>query len=160
MGSHECDGVSIQRRIEFELNTVSRLGKTDTSSLHYWTLLRGIHRWPRRCIFKTRDVLIWITILMIFGIQFTINPHRCRLCATVSKPTRNPVKMSNQLYLNPSRPSNAIWRNESRSPLAQVMACYMMVPSHYLNHWWLIITEVLWHSPKTNYKGSTENIVS
>ena len=30
MGSHECDGVSIQRRIEFEINIVSRLTKTDT----------------------------------------------------------------------------------------------------------------------------------
>ena len=31
--------------------------------------------------------------------------------------------------------------------LAQVMACCLMAPSHYLNQCWLIISEV-WHSPE------------
>ena len=32
--------------------------------------------------------------------------------------------------------------NRSGSTLAQVMACCLMAPSHYLNHCWLIISEV------------------
>ena len=37
------------------------------------------------------------------------------------------------------------------STSAQVMACFLMVPSHYLNQHWLIINGVLWHSPKINF---------
>ena len=51
-------------------------------------------------------------------------------------------------------PSDAIWRHRSMSTLAQVMACCLTAPSHYLNQCWLMISEVLWHSPNTN---STEN---
>ena len=43
-------------------------------------------------------------------------------------------------------PSGIIWRHRSGSTLAQVMACCLMAPSHYLNHCWLIIRKVLWHS--------------
>ena len=39
-------------------------------------------------------------------------------------------------------PSDAIWRQGSGSTLAQVMACCLMAPSHYLNQCWLIICEV------------------
>ena len=28
----------------------------------------------------------------------------------------------------------------------QVMACYLMAPSHYLNQYWCIMSEVPWHS--------------
>ena len=46
-------------------------------------------------------------------------------------------------------PRDTIWRHGSRSTLAQVMACCLTAPSHYLNQCWLIISEVQWHS----YKG-------
>ena len=36
--------------------------------------------------------------------------------------------------------------DRSGSSLAQVMACCLTAPSHYLNQWWLIINEVQWHS--------------
>ena len=38
--------------------------------------------------------------------------------------------------------SDAIWRQRSGSPLAQVMACCQTAPSHYLNQCWLIISKV------------------
>ena len=44
-------------------------------------------------------------------------------------------------------PSDVIWWQGSRSTLAQVMACCLTAPSHYLNQCWLIISEVLWHTP-------------
>ena len=43
-------------------------------------------------------------------------------------------------------PSDAIRWQRSGSTLAQVMACCLMAPSHYLNQCWLIISEVQWHS--------------
>ena len=36
----------------------------------------------------------------------------------------------------------AIWYHGSWSPLAQVMACYLMVTCHYLNQHWLMINRV------------------
>ena len=38
--------------------------------------------------------------------------------------------------------SDAIWRHRSESTLAQVMACCLTAPSHYLNQCWLIISKV------------------
>ena len=51
-----------------------------------------------------------------------------------------------QLQLNSLGPSDAIWHWRSWSTLAQVMACCLTEPSHYLNQCWLIISKVLWHS--------------
>ena len=44
--------------------------------------------------------------------------------------------------VNSLRPSDAIWRHKSGSTLAQVMACYLTAPSHYMNQCWLIISKV------------------
>ena len=38
--------------------------------------------------------------------------------------------------------SDAIWRHRSESTLAQVIACCLKAPSHYLNPCWLIISKV------------------
>ena len=48
--------------------------------------------------------------------------------------------------LNSLWPSDAIKRQGTESTLAQVMACCLTAPSHYLNQCWLIISKVLWHS--------------
>ena len=40
------------------------------------------------------------------------------------------------------RPSDVIWRHRSGSTLTQVMACCLTAPSHYLNQFGLIISEV------------------
>ena len=37
------------------------------------------------------------------------------------------------------------------STLVEIMAWSLMAPSHYLNQCWLIIREVLWHSPEGNF---------
>ena len=55
----------------------------------------------------------------------------------------SPGKSVNSLW-----PSGAIWRQIYVSTLAQVMACCLMAPSHYLNQCWLLITEVLQHHMK------------
>ena len=50
------------------------------------------------------------------------------------------------ILINSLRPSDAIWRHRSGSTLAQVMACCLTPPSHYLNQCWFIISKVQWHS--------------
>ena len=45
--------------------------------------------------------------------------------------------------INSLWPGDAIWWHRSGSTLAQVMACCLTAPSHYLNQCWLIISRVL-----------------
>ena len=51
-------------------------------------------------------------------------------------------------------PSDALMASQNVVTLVQVMACCLMAPSHYLNQCWLIISEVLWHSPGGNFTGN------
>ena len=55
-------------------------------------------------------------------------------------------------------PCDAIWRHRSMSILAQVMACCLMPPSHYLDQCWLMVSEVLWQSPDSNFTENTKDI--
>ena len=64
------------------------------------------------------------------------------------------------IYLNSLRPSDAIWRQWSWTTLAQVMACCLTAPSHYLNQCWLIIRGVLWHSSENSFTGIAQGIDS
>ena len=54
--------------------------------------------------------------------------------------------------------ADAIWRQRSGSTLAQVMACCLTAPSHYLNQCWLIISKVEWHLSKCNFTRDTSAI--
>ena len=59
---------------------------------------------------------------------------------------------------NSSWPSDTIWQQGSGSILAQVMACCLTAPCHYLNQCWLIISEVMWHSPEGNSTVNAQDI--
>ena len=60
--------------------------------------------------------------------------------------------------INSLWPSDSVWHRRFWSTLAQVMAWCLMAPSHYLNQYWLIISEVLWNSPEGNFKENAQNI--
>ena len=60
--------------------------------------------------------------------------------------------------LNSLWPGDAAWRHWFGSLLAQVMACFLMAPSHYLNQCWLIISEVHWQSAQGNFTRQTSVI--
>ena len=62
------------------------------------------------------------------------------------------------LCLNSLWPNDTIWGHISASTSPQVVACCLMAPSHYLNQCWLIISGVLWPSPKTYFTGSAQDI--
>ena len=50
------------------------------------------------------------------------------------------------IKVNSLWPSDTIWWHRSGSTLAQVLACCLTAPSHYLNQCWLIISKASWHS--------------
>ena len=58
-----------------------------------------------------------------------------------------------------SWPSHVIWWHKSGSTLALIMACCLMVPSHYMNQCWFLISEVLWHSPGSSFTISSSNSI-
>ena len=72
------------------------------------------------------------------------------------------IKIQNWFVLgfNSLRPSDAIWRQWSWTTLAQVMACCLTAPSHYLNQCWLIIRGVLWHTSESSFAGIAQGIDS
>ena len=85
------------------------------------------------------------------GHQRSLAKHADSCKSTWTFPKYNPTKTfmilnSHLLKWNSLRPSDAIWWHRSGSTLAQVMACCLTTPSHYLNQCWLIISEVQWHS--------------
>ena len=53
--------------------------------------------------------------------------------------------------VNSLRPSDTIWRHRSILTLAQIMACCLTAPSHYLNQCWLITSGVKWCSSEGNF---------
>ena len=57
--------------------------------------------------------------------------------------------------LNSLWPNNTIWWvTKSGSTLSQIMAFCLMAPIHYLDQCWILISEVLWHSPEGNFTAS------
>ena len=65
---------------------------------------------------------------------------------------------NNILYINSFWPSDAIRRLGTESTLAQVMACCLTAPSHYLNQCWIIISKVQWHSSECNFRRDASAI--
>ena len=60
--------------------------------------------------------------------------------------------------INWLRPSDAIWWHRSGSTLAQVMACCLTAPSHYLNECWQFISKVQLRSSDGNFTRDTSAI--
>ena len=58
--------------------------------------------------------------------------------------------------INSLRPSDAIWWHRSGPTLAPVMAWCLTAPSHYLNQYWLTMSDVLWHPPESNFATSIQ----
>ena len=91
-----------------------------------------------------------------------IIPTRCLYCTLWLEAMRiKPWTWTLWLYyqcINSLWPSDAIWRHRSGSTLAQVMACCLTAPSHYLNQCWLNISVALWHSAENIFTINVEDI--
>ena len=90
------------------------------------------------------DVSHWL------GASLAIND-----CHSASEATLTDLSTLIICTVNSLRPSDSIWRQWSWTTLAQVMACCLMAPSHYLNQCWLTISKVLWQLPEGYFKGNT-----
>ena len=62
------------------------------------------------------------------------------------------------MLFNSFRPSDATWRHRTGSTLAQVMACCLTAPSHYLNQCWIVIIKAQCHSSEDNSMKDTSAI--
>ena len=54
-----------------------------------------------------------------------------------------PAEVTHAGRINSLWPSDICW-HRSGSTLAQIMACYLMAPSHYMSQCWLIISKIHW----------------
>ena len=79
----------------------------------------GIQRGAMRSLGKT----LW-TPLMVSQRWFRCHQYRPR--------SMLPYAITRPLWVNSLWPSDAIWRQRSESTLAQVLACCLTAPSHYL----------------------------
>ena len=98
----------------------------------------SVYRWWDHCAMPS----VSPAIIHLAGVALVHRSMRgsITLPSTVS-PTHSPCSRFNSLC-----PSDAIWQHRSGSTLAQVMACCLTAPSHYLNQCWLIISEVQWRA--------------
>ena len=69
----------------------------------------------------------------------------------------SPDGVTRPQWVNSPTPSDAIWRYRSGATLGQVMAYCSTAQSYsYLNQCWLVISEVLGHSPDGNFTGNAK----
>ena len=104
-------------------------------------------------------------ILPIYSNLKCINPlwHIDSICCHVCQPTFFETRLAvcwcqAISSINSLWPSDAIWQHRSGSTLAQVMACCVMAPGHFLIQCWLIITKVQWHSSEGSFRIYTSSI--
>ena len=113
------------------------------SQTMYWAFVVGAQK-------KTGRVSKGSTLTR-FGRSVTTYKCYCNITIISSRS----YNLARTVYpLNSLWPSDAIWRQGSGSILAQVMACCLTTPSHYLNQCWPIICGVLHHSHEVSSTGN------
>ena len=121
-------------------------------------------------ILLNENVLISIKISLKFIPKGPINnlPALAQImawCCPGDKPLSDPMMIillahicvTWPKWVNSLGPGDAMWQR-IWSTLVQVMACCLMAPSNCLNQFWLIINEILWHSPVGNFTVSAQDI--
>ena len=103
------------------------------------------HRENKHDFVKTVPGKLWN--LCVFSKTFPVSLYRFHCILALSGCMVTLKAITN---LNSFGPSDAIWRRRSGSTLAQVMACCLMAPSHYLKQCWLTISKVQWHASGDN----------
>ena len=122
---------------EIDCNVISRRQlKQVRHEVHVWDLVAFIWRQFHR--------KFEIYLFLILSRSLTINNLRLQLYLPWGQ------------WVNSLWPSDATWQHIYGSRLAQAMAWCRQAPSHYLNQCWLLISEVLWHSPLSNFTVSDE----
>ena len=146
---------------EIWVNIGSSNGFCLTAPSHYlnqcWLIIRDIHiraisqEMPQPSVTKIHLKITYMYLNLIQvsqGSMSLLKFHWSLPGANESMSSRHPTEAGSlhpggvpcqQPRIHDSlTPSDAIWRQRSGSPLAQVMACCLTAPSHYLNQCWLI----------------------
>ena len=118
--------------------------------------------WGVIALIMTSLLYLWSKLMRVY----CVNSYYLKtfislfLSADIHEQTVDILVMWSTVYLatsaiNSLRPSDTIWRHKSGSTLAQVMACCLTAPSHYLNQCWLIVSKVQWHPSESNFTRDT-----
>ena len=136
----------------------------ETFTLLYCKIHQSIKKYcSLRFRISCEEILIWSKAdSLSFGPSGTsFNKLSIKIQESSFRKTQLKMSSSRQLFcsgLNSLWPSDTIWRHKSGSTLAQLMACCLTAPSHYLNQCWLIISRVQWHSSECNFTRDTSAI--
>ena len=122
-----------------------------------------------RCVFVNEKFYILIEISLKFVPKGPINniPALVQIMAwrwIGDKPLFEPMLPDSLTHICGTRGRwvNGLWssvamrQHKSVSTLAQVLACCLRAPSHYLDQYWFIINMALWHSPEED--NFTQNV--
>ena len=117
-------------------------------------LIQALLKFVLECIIENKSILVQIMAWHQTGAKPLSAPIMTpfddnSMCHWASK------RCKKLIHFNSLWPSDTIWRHRAGSTLAQVMACCLMAPSHYLNQWWLIVSKVQWHSSEGNFTKDT-----
>ena len=106
--------------------------KASDSELKCLHLNKRLSKQSRRRWFETPSRSLWrqgdVVVKSATFQQHSISNQPCIL---------TPLSQCQLTTLNTLWPSDVIWRYRTGSTLAQVMACCLTAPSHYLNQCWL-----------------------
>ena len=121
---------------------------------HYWPFVRGIRRpkmdFPDKCCESLIFVMLLVWTINGKTVKWPVTWYAMALMRCYCKEyipwnmiLHNNMRCLNiqtsEYNINSFWPSDTIWRHRSWSTLAQVMACCLTAPSHYLNQCWLIV---------------------
>ena len=128
--------------LSFNISTFENLWKLSWASHSNFSRIRPLSIWLST---ELSQLIAVQCAILSYTIMSCSNFCQLSLCLSL-KVLRTLGNCVNSLW--PSACSDAIRRQETESTLAQVMACCLTAPSHYLNQCWLIISKVLWQSSK------------
>ena len=121
--------------------TTKRVPDTTVSKNMFKLVWRGLIIIRHECLLQISRIFLSIRI-----VNFNNLPRPCYLIKGLKK------------TLISLWPSGTICRHKSGSTLAQVKACCLTAPSHYLIQCWLIISKDQWHWFVGNFTWDTSVI--
>ena len=143
---HQAKELKLSQNINISATQTILLFMSQTENIHHpWQCIYIYRMHPEKC--GTFRVLLRFVAVG----RCSIYPHHSGLLQWhrgKRKIVPVPLKQRRGIWvngyhinhLNSLWPTDAIWRHRSGSTLAQVMACCLTAPSHYLNQCWLIIS--------------------
>ena len=130
----------------------------DIYSLKILNVMSRVYIWKAHFLDESGFVRTNVSISLHNGFPISVlNTKKCNVHNTIccNIVTYRLIKQLHHV-LNSLWPSDTIWQQRSVSTMAQVTACCLTAPSHYLNQCWLVIYGDLWHSLDNKFTGSTQ----